>query len=123
MAEELFCHPMVEIGHGHPLAAGVPAASRTKSMNVGVKSRRFPESLHDGDHSRVKALFFECGRVHELSYRLVGTTGELAQKLAVMEEVHSEHLGDGENPHGVRNVFEHFIGEKRGESGGSFGVT
>src|SRR3990172_3782928 len=84
----------VEIGHGHPLAGGVPSASRTKSMNMRVKSRPIAESLHDGDHSWVKAVFFEGGSVHELSYRLEGTTGELPQKLAVMEEVHSEHLWD-----------------------------
>lgn len=94
MAEELFCHPMVEIGHRHPMAAGVPTASRTKSMDMSMKSRRFPESLYDGDDSRAKALFFEGGGVHELAYRLAGTTGELAEKLAVMEEVHSQHFGD-----------------------------
>ena len=123
MAEERFRHPMVEIGHGHPLAGGVPSASRTKSMNMRVKSRPIAESLHDGDHSWVKAVFFEGGSVHELSYRLEGTTGELSQKLAVMEEVHSEHLWDRKNPHRVRNVFEQFVGEKRSERGGSFGVT
>ena len=70
-----------------------------------------------------KAAFFEGGSVHELTYRLVGTTGELAEKLAVVEEVDSEHLWDGKNPHRVRHVFEHFVVEKRGESGRSLGVT
>src|SRR3990172_4896432 len=123
MTEELFGHPMVEIGQGQPLAVGVPTASGNKSMDMWMKSRCFPEGLYHGDHCRAKALFFEGGSVHELSYRLVGTTGELAEKLAVMEEVHSEHFGDGENPHRVRNVFEHFVAEKRGESGRSLCVT
>ena len=70
-----------------------------------------------------KAAFFEGGSVHELSYRLVGTTGELAEKLAVMEEVHSEHFGDGENPHGVRRVLEHFVVEEGRECRSFFGIT
>jgi hypothetical protein len=123
MTEEFFRHPMVEIGHGHPLAAVVPAASRAKSMDMGMKSRRFAESLDDRDHSWAKAPFFECGSVHELSYRLVGTTGELAQELAVVKEIHSEHLRDRENPHRVRHVLQHFVVEERGESGGSFGIA
>jgi len=67
-------------------------------MDMWMKSCRFPESLYDGDHSRAKAAFFEGGSVHELTYRLVGTTRELAEKLAVVEEVDSEHLGDGKHP-------------------------
>jgi len=40
-----------------------------------------------------------------------------------MEEVHSQHFGDGENPHRVRDVFEHFVVEESGKSCGSLCIT
>ena len=123
MTEKLFCHPMVEIGHRDPMAAGIPTASRTKSMDMWMKSCRLAEGLDDGDHAGPEAFLLESRGAHELSYRLVSATRELAQKLAVMEKVDSQHLWDRKNPHGMRNVLEQFIGEKRGESGGSFGVA
>ena len=123
MTEELFCQPMVEIGHRHPLAAGVPSAPRTKGMDMRMKSCRFPKCLYDGNHSWTKTLFFEGGGGHKLCYRLVGTSGELAEKLAVVEEVDSEHFWDRKNPHGVRHFFEHFVIQESSEGSSSFGIT
>jgi hypothetical protein len=79
--------------------------------------------LHDRDHAGPQAFFFESGGGHELSYRLVSATGELTEKLAVMEKVDSQHLWDRKNPHGVRNVFEDFVVQERRKCGGALGVT
>jgi hypothetical protein len=70
-------------------------------MDMRMKSCGFAESLHDRDHTGPEANFFERGGAHELSNRLVSAAGELAEELAMMEEVEAEHLGDGENPHRV----------------------
>ena len=36
MTEQLLRHPMVEIGDGHPLPSGIPPASGTKCMDMGM---------------------------------------------------------------------------------------
>jgi len=61
---------------------------------VDGKSSCFAECLHDRDHAGPEAFFFESGSAHELFEGLVSATGELTEKLTVMEEVDSEHLGD-----------------------------
>ena len=96
MPEELLCHPVVEIGHGHPLAGGTPAASGTKGMDMGMESCGLAERLDDRDHAGSEGFFLESGGAHELSYRLVRATGELGEKLTMVEKVDPEHLGDGE---------------------------
>jgi len=123
MTEELLCHPMVEIGHRHPLPEGIPTAPRTKSMDMRMKSRGVAKRLHDGNHSWAKALFVESGGGHKLPQGFVSAPGELAEKLAVMEEVDSEHLGDGKNPHCVRHVLEHIVVQESGEGRRSLGIT
>jgi hypothetical protein len=57
-----------------------------------MKSCGFAEGLYDRDHAGPEAFLLESGGGHELSYRLVGATGELTEKLAVMEKVDSQHL-------------------------------
>ena len=123
MAEELFCPPMVDIGHGQPFTTSIPTAARANCMNMWVESGGFPEGLDDADHAGTKALFLESRGAHELSNRLVSATGELTEKLTMVEKVDPEHLGDGKNPHRVGDGFEHFVVEKRCEGGGSFGIT
>lgn len=123
MTEELLSHSMIEIRHGHPLPRGIPAAPGTKSMDVGMKSSRLPKCLNDRDHSWAKTVFFEGGGAHEPLEGIVGATGELTEKLTMVEKVDSEHLWDRKNPHGVRHVFEHFVVKESGKCRGSLGVT
>jgi hypothetical protein len=92
-------------------------------MNMRMKSSGFAEGLNDGDHARTKALFFESGGAHELLDGLVSASGELAEKLAVVEEVGSEHFGNRENPHRVRDVLEDFVIQERRKGCGSLRVT
>jgi hypothetical protein len=114
---------MIEIRHGHPLPGGIPAAPGTKSMDMWMKTSRLPKCLNDRDHSWTKTVFFEGGRAQELLEGLVSATGELTEKLTMVEKVNSEHLWDGKNPHGVRHVFEHFVVKESGKGRGSLGVT
>ena len=72
-----------------PLPGVIPPAPRTKSMDMWVKSCRFSKCLYNRNHSWTKALFLESGGAHELSQGLVGTSGELAEKLAVVEKIDS----------------------------------
>lgn len=123
MTEELLYQSMVEIGHGHPLGGGVPTAPGTKGMDMWMKSGGLSESLDDGDHARTKAVMFESCGAHELLDGLVGASGELAEKLAVVEEVAPEHLGDRENPHRVRDVLEDFVVKEGGKCGGALGIA
>jgi hypothetical protein len=67
------------------------------------------EGLNDGDHAWTKALLFEGGGAHELLEGLVSASRELTGKLAVVEEVDSEHLWDRENPHRMRDGLEDFV--------------
>jgi hypothetical protein len=88
-----------------------------------VKSSGFAEGLNDADHARTKAVLFESCGAHELVDGLVSASGELAEKLAVVEEVRPEHLWDRENPHRVRNILEDFVVQERGEGCGSLGIA
>jgi hypothetical protein len=41
VTEELLRHPVVEIGHRHPLPGGIPSVPGTKGMNMRMKSCGF----------------------------------------------------------------------------------
>jgi hypothetical protein len=48
-------------------------------------------------------------------------SSQLAQKLATVEEIGSEHFGNGEAPQGVRHVFEELVFKKGREGRCTFG--
>ncbi len=54
MAEELFCHPMVEIGHRHPLPVRLPTASRTSTTSTRTTLRARIPTATDAARSRPK---------------------------------------------------------------------
>jgi len=59
-----------------------------------MKSSGFSKGLDDGDDAGTEGFFFEGGGAHELRDGLVSASGELTEKLAVMEKVGPEHLRD-----------------------------
>jgi len=81
-----------------------------------MESYLVTEQLHDGDHAGAQ-LLIRHRRGHQHPQGLIGSTGQIAKKLSVMEGIRAEHLWNGEHPHDVRHVLEHFV-EKEGAKGG-----
>ena len=63
------------------------------------------------------------GDPHQLAHHLPTGLTEAAEQLPVVQEVGTQHLGDGEGPQEVANVREHLLAEQDAEEGAALGGT
>jgi hypothetical protein len=83
MAEELFCLCGVDVGKRRPFALSIPATTRADPMDVGMEWYLVTEQLHDGDHPGAE-LLNQRRRGHQLLQGVIGSAGQIAEKLSVM---------------------------------------
>jgi len=91
-------------------------------VEVGVELRPLAKGLDHRHHPRAKILLLR-GRRHQLLDRLVASPRECAQKLAVVQEVDPQHLGDREHPLGMAHLLHHLVLEESGQLGRPLGST
>ena len=75
-------------------------------MGMGLQDRA--KGLRDTDDAGPSAVV-ACGFAHQLVDGFIGEPCELAEKLTMSHEEGPQHLGQGERPHGVPDVFEQLV--------------
>ncbi|HUP24377.1 MAG TPA: hypothetical protein VNB06_15705, partial [Thermoanaerobaculia bacterium] len=76
-------------------------------VHVGVGLEEVAGRLHDRHHAGAEAVFVGRRLGHQLPDGVPGDLAELAEQLAMVQEVWSQQLGHGECPHGVGHRLEH----------------
>jgi hypothetical protein len=92
-------------------------------VDVGVELRPLAEGLDHRHHPGAKALLLHGRRRHQLLDGLVGGQRERAEKLAMVQEVDPQHLGDREHPLGMAHLLHDLVLEEGGELGRPLGAT
>jgi hypothetical protein len=111
VAEELLGHSLIHVRQRDPLPRSRPATPGTERVDVGVELRPLAEGLDHRHHPGAKALLLHGRRRHQLLDRLVGGQRERAEKLAVVQEVDPQHLGDREHPLGMAHLLHDLVHE------------
>ena len=112
----------IDVGDGLPRSITEENSASDDGMDVRVPSKRRTKGLDDGNHTGASVGLVDGGG-HHLADGLVGESGQLSQKLAVVEEIGPEHFGQRENPLRVRDVAENTFVQQHGEDGRSFRST
>ena len=98
VAEELFGGGRIDVRYADPLAGGGPATAGDERVDVGMGVELVPERLGHRDHTGTKALLLARCHGHQLADGLPGRGTQGARRLAMMHEVRTKELRDGEEP-------------------------
>jgi len=123
VSEERLGRSLIHIRQRDPLPRSGPAAPRTQRVDVRVELRPLTEGLDHRHHPRAKALLLHGRRRHQLLDGLLGGQRERAEKLAVVQEVDPQHLGNREHPLGMAHLLHDFVLEEGGELRRPLGST
>src|SRR3972149_7357310 len=112
----------IDVGNGNPQSVGIPKASRSKAVRVGIGLQERAEGLRDANDTG-SSVFVSRGFRQELFDGLIGETCEIGKQGAVSHEEGPQHFWQGEGPQTMPDVFEQLVFEKGGESGGALGIA
>lgn len=91
---------------GHPEHAfAVKASVHDQNMAVGVKPEKVAEGLN-GDDDTGDRILFGNDLLHEDLQGFPGTTTQVMEKMAIIEEIPTQDLRDAQDEMPVGNLFE-----------------
>ena len=122
VSEQFFRSDRIDVRQRQPRTIPIPKPASRKGMQVWVWLDQAPKGLRNRDDTGASVVITHSFS-HQLLDRLEGKSGDISEKLPSVHKVGPKHLWDREYPQAVADIFEQFVFEKGGESGGPVRVT